>query len=247
MSVRFLAKCGRATTYVGRAANVATTLNEHARYAASCSTPGVSALTHQPDVRMIVPGGGIWLEGERWIASARLVPPRAHAFAPVPEAPRVEVSRCTSDRELQFFGGTYLALRKPLRPTWRPRGMGVQPSWPAGVRSSQKPTSEPDRARNACHELSCRDESADCVQPKLCRHHWRHMTSKERSCPLSFRPCRGLAPRLPSSPIRRVLNWVFVKQWGAQALMVRALSEGETIWESHHRFSSSRCWRRHAR
>jgi hypothetical protein len=40
---------------------------------------------------------------------------------------------------------------------------------------------------------------------------------------------------------------LFVRQWVARAWIVRTLSEGETIWESHHRFSSSRRWPRHAR
>ena len=46
-----------------------------------------SALTHHPHVHMIVPGGGLSPDGERWIVvPAGLLSPRARALAPVPPA-----------------------------------------------------------------------------------------------------------------------------------------------------------------
>src|SRR5450756_2510818 len=46
-----------------------------------------SAMTHHPHVHMIVPGGGISLDGERWVACRpRLLPPRPRALPPVPPA-----------------------------------------------------------------------------------------------------------------------------------------------------------------
>jgi hypothetical protein len=98
----------------------------------------------------------------------------------------------------------------------------------------------------------CRHEMTLCVQTELSCHHWHHMASKERSCPLSFRPRRGgAAPiRLLASPTATVPRLglsddqqLFVTQLDAPASTVRTLNEGET----HHRFSLSRRSPRHSR
>ena len=48
-----------------------------------------SAMTHHPHIHMIVPGGGIALDGERWVSCrAQLLPPRPCALAPVPASVR---------------------------------------------------------------------------------------------------------------------------------------------------------------
>jgi hypothetical protein len=136
MSVRFLAKCVRATRHVGRDANVATTLNDHARYAASSSTPGGSALAHRPDVRMIVPGGGIGLDGERWIASGPACSSPCACFRACSEDSSGRSFSLRIGQRVAVLRQQYLAMRKPSRPTWRPRGMGVEPSWLAGQQFS---------------------------------------------------------------------------------------------------------------
>ena len=53
-----------------------------------------SALTHHPHVHMIVPGGGISLDGNALgVVPAGLLPPRARALAPVPPAVPGEADR----------------------------------------------------------------------------------------------------------------------------------------------------------
>ena len=47
-----------------------------------------SAMTHHPHVHMIVPGGGISLDGSRWISSAQ------DYLLPVPVLSRCSVARC---------------------------------------------------------------------------------------------------------------------------------------------------------
>ena len=84
-----------------------------------------SALTHHPHVHMIVPGGGISLDGSKWVVvPARLLPAGARALAPVPPAVPGEARRrsCKPD-ELQFFGNhvpltdaqAFAAYLAPLR------------------------------------------------------------------------------------------------------------------------------------
>ena len=42
---------------------------------------GLAALTHHPPIHVIVPGGGLWPDGSRWIAcKARLLPACARCY-----------------------------------------------------------------------------------------------------------------------------------------------------------------------
>ena len=83
-----------------------------------------SALTHHPHVHMIVPGGGISLDGERWVSCRPgFFLPGARALAPVPPAVPGEAHRRAQGRPLQFFGNhapladaqAFAAYLAPLR------------------------------------------------------------------------------------------------------------------------------------
>ncbi len=53
-----------------------------------------SALTHHPHIHMIVPGGGISLDGHHWESCrTQLLPARARALAPVPPAVPADARR----------------------------------------------------------------------------------------------------------------------------------------------------------
>jgi hypothetical protein len=181
---------------------------------------------------MIVPGGGISAT-----ASARSPAGRSSRKAPPGEA-------CcrASDRRIAVF------RRAPVaRQFARLRGLfgaAVACAWKT-IGATRRPTfTKADiRLRQKwCNELSCWThrpivfERSDFVTAGA--------TSKGRSCPLSLRPCRAVGRRVR---VRSPRQQLFVKQWDAQAWTVRTLSEGETICESHHRFSSLRGWPRHAR
>ena len=54
-----------------------------------------SAMTHHPHVHMIVPGGGISLDGSRWVVlPAALLPAGARALGAVPQADAGEAAHC---------------------------------------------------------------------------------------------------------------------------------------------------------
>ncbi len=65
-----------------------------------------SALTHHPHIHMIVPGGGISLDGKRWISSAARLPAAGScALQAVPAAvPDQGCSHCTPTGRPAFFG-----------------------------------------------------------------------------------------------------------------------------------------------
>ena len=83
-----------------------------------------SAMTHHPHVHMIVPGGGISLDGERWVSlPAGLLPARARALETVPTALPGEARRRPCRRPPEFFGDhgglgeqrAFAAFLAPLR------------------------------------------------------------------------------------------------------------------------------------
>ena len=85
-----------------------------------------SALTHHPHVHMIVPGGGISLDGTALgVVPAGLLPAGARALAPVPPTVPGEAPRGTRSRPPQFFGNhapladaqAFAAYLAPLRKT----------------------------------------------------------------------------------------------------------------------------------
>ena len=63
-----------------------------------------SALTHHPHVHMIVPGGGISLDGQRWILPTGLLSAGACALAAVPPAFLEKLVAAHAAGRLQFFG-----------------------------------------------------------------------------------------------------------------------------------------------
>src|ERR1700682_5306771 len=93
----------------------------------------------------------------------------------------------------------------------------------------------------SANSVGCRQlrELTDCGQTKLLCHRRHHMASKERFCPLCFRPSsRGAAPdQVACQPDRdgdvawshAIDRQLFVTQLDAQASSVRTLNEGETI------------------
>ena len=80
-----------------------------------------SAMTHHPHVHMIVPGGGISPDGERWVSC------RPGFFLPVRVLSRLfrrlfleKLVAAHQAGRLSFFGDTPISpMRKPSRPIWR--------------------------------------------------------------------------------------------------------------------------------
>ena len=87
------------------------------RHHCPCSTPGARRMTHHPHVHMIVPGGGISLDGAALgRLPARLLPARACAVALFRRLFMDEAAAAHRAGELQFFGTARRTrrLRKPF-------------------------------------------------------------------------------------------------------------------------------------
>ena len=103
-----------------------------------------SAMTHHPHVHMIVPGGGISLDGERWIRCRPgfLLPVRVLAQAVPPAVPR-RARRRSCRRPARRSSATTPRLNDaaPSPPTWRRcarRGGSSTPSRPSPARGGAR-------------------------------------------------------------------------------------------------------------
>ncbi len=98
-----------------------------------------SALTHHPHVHMIVPGGGISLDGNALgVVPTRLLPPRPRALAPVPSAVPGEAGRSAPAasvlRQSRFPSPTHKRSRRIWRRCAKPNGSSMQSARSAGPR-----------------------------------------------------------------------------------------------------------------
>jgi hypothetical protein len=78
-------------------------------------------MTHHPHIHMIVPGGGISLDGERWVSSrpAFLLPVRALAKL-FQRLFLANLQQLHTTGRLQFFGDHVGLSESPLRPVAMP-------------------------------------------------------------------------------------------------------------------------------
>src|SRR4029450_7633507 len=85
-----------------------------------------SALTHHPHVHMIVPGGGISLDGERWVACRQsLLPAGARTLTPIPATIPGEARRRPPSRTPQLLRRPHTSGRCAiLRGLSRPGAQG---------------------------------------------------------------------------------------------------------------------------